>query len=160
MSAFMNWIVADLGERHPSFGCEAEFQLELALWFRTHLPQLDVRLETIDYAEPRNRLDMSLRGVKTAIELKYAPKSTAAADVHRYGFINDVCRLERLCKSPHFDTGHAIIVSARPDLWTPASKRNNDEEFEIYNQRSLHGKLRWAERTAKRVKDDYPSLEV
>ncbi|MDE0680151.1 MAG: hypothetical protein OXI11_08060 [Gammaproteobacteria bacterium] len=161
MSAFMNWILTDLGEKHPMFGCEAEFQLELALWFRTHIPRLDVRLEVNAFHDrSRDRLDLALVGMKTAVELKYAPDSSAAADTYRHGFIKDICRLEKLCSTPHWNAGHAIIVAARSDLWTQATRRNNDREFEIYNQRNLHGKLRWAERTSQKIKSDYPALEV
>ena len=100
MAQLVERALFEFGETDPVFESEIEFQLEFAIWLRLHYPDLGVKLEQRVYPDPKNRLDMALEEVWTAIELKIVVTPTSPADAVRYGFMNDVGHLEQLCEEP------------------------------------------------------------
>ena len=163
MSAFLDQVMTEMAVNHPTFGCEAEFQLELALWFRQHMPGLEVHLEVNAYDTPRNRLDMSLSfpDSQTAVELKLSKKAGGAEDAQRYGFIKDICRLEKLCDAKEWARGYAINLSDYAPYWTKLSNEDTKgEQFQIYDNHEVHGHLDWQNDPTPEIQETYPALNV
>lgn len=162
LSALFEHALHGMSETRSNFGCEAEFQLELAVWFRLHMPTVEVRLERNAYQNGRKRLDMSLSlpRSRTAVELKYAPVSSAANDVYRHGFLKDIERLESLCEDPKWDRGYAILLSERPACWERGNQNVTDREFHLFESRRLHGNLSWTEGTSRKTLKAYPSIQL
>ena len=153
--------LTELGATNPVFESEIEFQLEFAVWLRLHYPELGVKLEQRAYPNSRDNLDLALKDVRIAVELKFAVTPTSPADVIRYGFIKDICRLETLCDEPDWDRGYAILLTNRADLW---EQRNNpsvtDAQFHLYEGREIQGTLSWTKDTAEYTQNAYPALYI
>ena len=153
--------MTEFGKTNPSFASEIEFQAEFTVWLRSHLPELGVELERRVYPNSLDELDMALKGLKTAIELKFATTPTSPADVIRYGFIKDICRLETLCATPDWDEGYAILLTNRDVLWKKAPSTNvTDVQFHVHEGKEIHGELAWTNNTAKKTKSKHPPLNV
>ena len=153
--------LCELGETNPVFESEIEFQLEFALWLRLHYPELGVKLEQRVYPSSRDKLDLALKEVRIAVELKLAVTPTSPADVIRYGFIKDIWRLETLCGEPDWGKGYAILLTNRDDLWEQRNSPSvTDAQFHLYEGREIQGALSWTKDTAESTQNNYPALDI
>ncbi|MFV2123254.1 hypothetical protein ACFHWS_01695 [Micromonospora sp. LOL_013] len=154
-------LMAALRNDRPVFHSEADFQHGFAWALHRLDASVNVRLEVPqDNGERLDVLAFADQGW-TAIELKYftAPwsgtspegevfklRDHAASDLARLGFINDICRLEKLCRRHgHPATGLAVMLTNSRSLWSePARRPTRDAQFRIHAGRTVTGTLRGA----------------
>ena len=103
-------IMAKLSRHRPVFHSEADFQHAFAWLVHTEMTDYPVRLEFRPDPHERVYLDMWIKNINLAIELKYKTREATlthegerynllrqgAHDLGRYDFLKDVQRLENL----------------------------------------------------------------
>ena len=151
----------DLARERPMFHSEADFQHALAWRIRDAMPNCGVRLEYKPYPTERMYLDLWLRGIGVAIELKYrtrmlylehkgetfALRNQSAQDIGRYDFLKDVQRLEQLSRFPAARAGFAILLTNDSSYWKYPSRTDTvDAAFRLHDGNSIAGKMAWSER--------------
>lgn len=158
-------LLNDLAAKRPAFHSEADFQHELALCLREHLPDFNIRLE-FPIAGPANgAIDILVRDADKpyyAFELKYlcqrfeavlngdtfALKPQGAQDIRRYDVLKDVVRMEQFSKSHPGVLASVIVLSNDPAYWTgPRSDKTCDAAFALREGRQARGNLDWLEKT-------------
>ncbi len=153
-----------LSQSRPVFHIEADFQHALAWQIQTDFPQLDIRFEY----KPQNISDRMFvdlwikdeSGNNFAIELKYKTRKfeetvhdekfklmdQSAQDLGRYDYLKDVERLEKIVSNHKNTIGFAIILTNDSGYWnTPQSSDTVDANYRIFDGKTIHGKLEWAE---------------
>ncbi|WP_432968232.1 hypothetical protein [Dactylosporangium sp. CA-233914] len=155
-------VMAELAKARPAFHSEADFQHAFAWQVHRADSTIDIRLE-IPQGETEH-LDMLCAGPagRTAIELKYFTAAwkgagtlpgelfllphQAVTDKARFGFVNNIVRLEKLCREADPPTnGLSLLLTNEPSLWTAPNHRRwvRDMEFRIHEEQTLSGTLRW-----------------
>lgn len=153
-----------LSARRPVFHSERDFQHALAWQIQLSYPQAEIRLET----RPRRsvHLDMliRLRGIRTAIELKYLVAALhtiigeesfdlphqSANDISRHDVIKDITRIEAALADGYADDGCVVVLSNDRSYWQPATRAETiDAAFRLDEGRVLEGTLAWAARAGK-----------
>ncbi len=140
---------------------EADFQHAFAWAVHQRLPRASVRIERpIKVNGKTLHLDFLVQAAKMsiAVELKYKTRklgvdlngeefrlaSHSAADLGRYDFIKDVCRLEEIASSLNDCDGWAIMLTNDSAYWKPSNdKKTVDAAFRIHHGRILGGRLGW-----------------
>jgi hypothetical protein len=152
------------------FHSEADFQHAFAWEVHRRLPTASVRLERpIKLKEKTLHLDflLQLPNQAMAVELKYKTRkltlevegeqfrlaSHSAADLGRYDFIKDVCRLEEITSNLQSCEGWAILLTNDSAYWkAPFTKVTVDTAFRVHEGRVLHGTLGWTENASDGTK--------
>ena len=156
--------LSELAKERPIFHSEADFQHALAWKIHEGCGSCCVRLE---YPPPgvvnRVHLDVWVKheGATIVIELKYRTaelktqchgerfdlKPHSAPDLGRYGFIEDVQRLESIVQNYGADAvGYAVLLTNDHLYWLPPRKKlPNDRQFRVHEGRTIAGTLRWQE---------------
>ncbi len=166
-----------LAARRPVFHSEADFQLELACELRLLLPSARVRMEVPPTALgleriSRGAVDIAVHseGVLYLLELKLG-KAVAdvvvdgerfvypspAPDVARYGFLQDVVRLERWSGNAQ---GAAVILANDRRLWADRRGSWSDSAFDLHDGRAVEGRLDWSDGTSPTTRRQKPGLEL
>ena len=147
-----------LAAERPVFHSEADFQHALA-WRIREETGTKVRLEFPPPLAERMHLDLWLPALRVAIELKYLTSALdvnlgderfvlcnqGARDLGRYGFLNDVMRLERMsAKLPA--RGIAVLLTNDPGYWNwkPPEEITIDAAFRLHVGRTLPAKTKMA----------------
>lgn len=156
-----------LSERRPVFHLEADFQLALAWYLHEMIPNSEVRLEFKPFQSEKTYLDIWLRTLGVAIELKYFTHelkvkheeevftllNQSAQDNRRYDFINDVSRLERVVDSfEPAKAGFAVLLTNDPSYWGPPRRgweNTSDAAFRLHEEKMIKGEMKWSERAGK-----------
>ena len=161
----LHHILKTLCEYRPVFHSEADFQHALAWHIHEQWPKYSLRLEYHLSPGKRDRLDVLIFNEhnQMAIELKYkkkrlfAPiggeifslKDDGAQDQGRYGFLEDIQRLERFVSQHANTTGYAILLTNDTLYWNPPRSTSTvDASFRIHEGRVIHGALSWASRAS------------
>ena len=163
-------VLERLAEKRPVFHSEADFRFALAWQIEKMTPDAGVRLEWPFSLSGSNRyLDIWLRTAGIAIELKYRTrllsiehggerfslKNKMANNYGRYGFIDDIRRIERIAADlrtvdrSEFSHGYAVLLTNDPLYWRVGGKGANDEEFRIHEDRLLTGTMDWTKGPSK-----------
>ena len=153
-------VMKSLAVRRPVFHSEADFQFALAWHIHELAPGCEVRLESKPFPGKRVYLDIWLPILETAIELKHATQTLdiefggerfvlgeSARDKSRYGFLEDVERLERIVSDTRAKYGLAIMLTNDSQYWKPPQpdwQSTVDHEFRIHDGLSKTGELRWS----------------
>ncbi|WP_051620327.1 hypothetical protein [Paenibacillus sp. UNC451MF] len=164
----MQRTLGELTSERKLFHSEADFQHALAMKIDQLYPTAAIRFEIpLEIEHSRIHLDIrvALEDQIIAIELKYGTTKLAlidnkekydlrdqsADDNTRYGFCNDIERVEKMIDLKHCTEGYAVILtnySAFWKTWKPnLSRKVNDEDFRIHEGRRLHGELKWGPNT-------------
>ena len=153
-----------LAQSRQIFHIEADFQHALAWQIQQDYPELEIRFE-YKPANISQRIFVDLwikdkQGNNFAIELKYKTKkfeeivnaenfsllNQGAQDLGRYDFLKDVERLENIVSAHKNTIGFAIILSNDSGYWNPPTSSNTvDADFRIFDGKTIHGTLQWAE---------------
>lgn len=157
-------IMEGLSRQRPIFHSEADFQHALAWRIHEIVPGAEVRLEYKPLPHERISLDVWVRKIRFALELKYPTRTLVAAwsgenfslrnqaarNQRRYDFLKDVERLERVVSLPNLATvGFAVCLTNDPAYWiVPVGKDTSDTAFRFHEGRTAKGELRWLERAA------------
>ncbi len=155
-------IMEGLSRQRPIFHSEADFQHALAWRIHEIIPGAEVRLEYKPLPDERVYLDVWVRKIRIAIELKYRTRklvadwrgesfslrNQAARDHGRYDFLRDVQRLERVVSLPDLATvGFAICLTNDSAYWKVTTRKDNiDAAFYLHEGRTAEGELIWSER--------------
>ena len=159
-------VMKSLAARRPVFHSEADFQFALAWHIHELAPSCEVRLEFKPFPQERVYLDIWLPTLETAIELKYATQSLdigcdgerfalkpqSGQDGRRYGFLEDVERLERIVSDGRASHGFAIMLTNDPLYWKPPQRNwqsSVDTAFRIHDGLPKIGELRWSSSASK-----------
>lgn len=153
-------LMKSLSETRPIFHSEADFQHALAWEIQKTIPDDgQVRLEyPFGDGPERKYLDIWLRDMKIAIELKYRTQQLnrvingesfvlrphSALDTGRYGFIRDIRRLEQVRQCKLSDTGFAVLLTNDPLFWDSPKNKTQDEDFLLYDNREIKGEMKWS----------------
>ena len=154
-------LINALALERPVFHSEADFQLALAWCIHDAIPSGGVRLEYKPFPDELMCLDIWLRGIGVAVELKYrtrklnleregeffALRNMGAHDIGRYEFLKDIQRLEKLRTLPNARAGFALLLTNDPLYWKPPSRPDTiDAAFRLHEGRTITGKMAWSER--------------
>ena len=152
------------------FHSEADFQHAFAWEVHRRLPAASVRLERPIKSNGKTlHLDflVQLPNQTMAVELKYKTRqlvldveseefrlaSHSAADIGRYDFIKDICRLEEITSNLKECEGWAILLTNDRQYWTtPARPETVDAAFRVHQGRLLHGNLGWSKNASDGTK--------
>ena len=152
-------IMAKLSRQRPVFHSEADFQHAFAWLVHTEMTGYQVRLEFRPDPHERVYLDMWIKNINLAIELKYKTRDATltyegerynllrqgAHDLGRYDFLKDVSRLESLQLQGVARAGLAIFLTNEHLYWNPPGKPGKvDRAFHIHDGRHIHGDLTWS----------------
>ena len=152
-------LMESLSRCRPIFHLEADFQHALACYIHNKMPDCQVRLEFKPFKNDGIYLDIWLRVMGIAIELKYKTKeldlelagefftlsNQNAQDLGRYEFINDILRLERVVtKFGPAKTGVAVLLTNDPCYWNPSSPDRQDAAFHLDEGKKIKGAA-WAD---------------
>lgn len=150
-----------LAKKRPVFHSEADFQHALAWELHEKYPQAKIRLEyPTKVGIMRSYCDVwvMIDGRFFVFELKYKTRSLkwvdngesfnlvthGAADLARYDFIKDICRLEILASSSEELTGFAIFLTNEQLYWKFVDQPVTfDAAFRIHEGVDLRGELSW-----------------
>lgn len=160
-------VLISLAKERPIFHSEADFKHSLACKLQQKFPCVDVFIEFPVELKRRVYIDIWLeyknKSKLIAIELKYRSKRVethirdmcynlkdhGAQDEGRYGFVNDIKRLEKLAseyKDKNF-TGYAILLTNDRTYWSQPDNSNSsgaaDSAFRLHEGRILEGRLKW-----------------
>ncbi len=151
-------LMKGLSSERPIFHTEADFQHALAWYIHKKMPDCQLRLELKPFKNERKYLDIWLRGMGIAIELKYKTKKLVycgdepfalrnqyAQDFGRYDFIKDICRLEQVVT--HFETAKvafAILLTNDSSYWELSKPDLEDAAFHLNNGTKIMGKREWS----------------
>lgn len=160
------------------FHSEADFQHALAWQIHTDFPDCQIRLEYKPIQRVNRSVDIWawIEDTQIAIEVKYpAAKQIikqqdetyhldkgSPLGIARYGFLDDIQRLERFSKRKN-TIGFAVLLTNQQDLWEkPQSSRKltNDYQFRIHEDQAINGHRRWAKKTSLKTKQSRPSLNI
>ena len=144
-------LMADLSRHRPCFHSEADFQFALAWRIHEVITDCKIRLE---WPYRDMRLDIYLRTEKIAIELKHRLPHRNA-NYGRYGFLEDINRIERVVKDGKADSGFAVLLTNYQALWGPPQSRwetTTDAAFRLHEGRTVTGELAWSDKTAESTK--------
>ena len=172
-------ILRNLRKHRGIFHSEADFQHALAWQIHTDFPDCKIRLEY----KPSQRVNMFvdiwawIEDTQIAIEVKYpAAKQIikqrdetyhfdkgGPLDTARYGFLNDIQRLEKFSVREN-TIGFAVLLTNQQRLWArpqrPDWVRTTDAAFRIHHGRRITGKKMWAKKTSEKVKQAHPPLNI
>ena len=152
-----------LARDRPVFHSEADFQHALALRIRDANPDGGVRLEYKPLPAERMYLDIWVRGIGVAVELKYRTRelnlvlegesftllNQGAQDICRYAFLKDIQRLEALHTLKSAQAGFALLLTNDPLYWKPPSRPDTiDAAFRLHEGRTITGEMAWSERAS------------
>ena len=171
-------IMRNLRKHRRIFHSEADFQHALAWQIHTDFPDCQIRLEYKPISNVNMFVDIWawIEGTQIAIEVKYpAAKQIikqqdetyhldkgGPLDTARYGFLNDIQRLEKFSDRKN-TIRFAVLLTNQQDLWEkPQSsrKRTNDYQFRIHQDQWVTGDKMWAMKTSPKIKQSYPSLNI
>lgn len=159
-------VLSLLSHERPLFHSEADFQHALAWKLHELFPEAVVRLEYRPMPSERVYIDtfLSLPSGRLALELKYTTRGhsaiwkdeaysladQSAQDLHRYDFLKDIVRLQRLTRKHSEVTGWAIMLSNDSAYWKEPGRSNTvDAAFRIHDGRVLQGTVGWDARAGK-----------
>lgn len=161
-------VMTELSKIRPIFHSEADFQHALAWQIREAMPDCKVRLEIDPFPDDPKRmhLDIWLPTEEMVIELKYfgqkldteldcerfALSNRAAVNVTRYGFVEDIRRLEQVVTNwKPGNSGLAILLTNTPGFWKPSGGTPLDADFHVYEGRQITNKreLIWKNRSGQ-----------
>ena len=152
-------IMAKLSRHRPVFHSEADFQHAFAWLVHTEMADYQVRLEFRPDPHERVYLDMWIKNINLAIELKYKTRDATltyegesynllrqgAHDLGRYDFLKDVQRLENLQLLGVARAGLAIFLTNEHLYWKPPGRPDKvDKAFHLHEERRIHGGLTWS----------------
>ena len=147
-------LMKSLSRYRPIFHREADFQHALAWYVDKGMSDCQVRLEFKPFKNEGIYLDIWLRVMGIAIELKYKTKKLDlkwadesfelsnhdAQDYGRYNFINDILRLEQVvAQFRPAKAGVAILLTNDPCYWNPSSPERADAAFHLDEGRKIKG---------------------
>jgi len=153
-----------LSKKRPIFHSEADFQHALA--WEIHCLREDARV----YVEKPCPLEQKHAHVdivaewaqhRIACEVKYCTKGLAydefhlkdqgAQDCHRYDFLQDLCRMERVVGSGHAAAGYVVLLTNDTLYWrTPRPRRRAtmDAALRIHEGATVRGTLFWGDKAS------------
>ena len=152
-------IMAKLSRQRPVFHSEADFQHAFAWLVHTEMADYQVRLEFRPDPHERVYLDMWIKNINLAIELKYKTRDATltyegerynllrqgAHDLGRYDFLKDVQRLENLQLQGVARAGLAIFLTNEHLYWDPPGRPDKvDRAFHLHDKRQIPGYLTWS----------------
>ena len=158
-------LLEDLSRCRPVFHSERDFQLAFAWYLHETIPDSQARLEFKAFKNEKMYLDIWLKTLGIAIELKYYTRelnveqegehftllNQAAYPPRRYDFISDIRRLERVVRGFELaKSGLAVLLTNDPSYWKPPRqgwKNAVDAAFRIHEDRVLKGKMDWSDDT-------------
>lgn len=167
-------------KNNQGFCSEAHFQHEFALELVRLKVFKRIILERLYESKSKEGKDIYLDvwgqrnaedGHRIGIELKYKTaelkfeicsgefitlKNQFASDVGRYGFWDDVRRLESLIKDGHINLGYVIFLTNDSTYWesnreTLSGVKMLDYNFSLFSDREVSGELEWE--ISKKTKD-------
>lgn len=153
--------LSELARQRAVFHSEADFQHALAWHLHEQEPNARVRLEYRPLEDAALYLDLWIEssGHAHAIELKYPTRKLevvehgerfslrnhAAVDPHRYDFVKDVERLERVAGARPNSTGYAICLTNDSAYWNPTHRSDTGgHAFRMHEGARLTGTLEWS----------------
>ena len=140
-----------MAERNFQCGLQRELGSEFSerIVFREANPLTDGALQ-IDLCEPCSGLYIELKYRTRRLEVQWDGEpftfpGPGSRDTGRYEFLCDIQRLECLQGMPRCKLGVAIFLT-NDDLYWERSRVDgrNDSEFQIYQDRTIVGTMRWA----------------
>lgn len=168
-----------LASKRTVYHSEADFQHAFAWEVHHRLPTASVRLERPIKTNGKTlHLDFLAQVAENsmAVELKYKTRrlevevdgeqfrlaSHSAADLGRYDFIKDICRLENIATNLSSSEGWAILLTNDSSYWKSSNEKPTvDAAFRIHEGRELHGTLGWTANASNGTKKNRESdLEV
>lgn len=168
-----------LASQRSVYHSEADFQHAFAWEVHKRTKDASVRLERPIKANGKTlHLDflVQVATMSIAVELKYKTRklgvdldgeefrlaSHSAADLGRYDFIKDVCRLEEIAANLNGCEGWAIMLTNDSAYWKPANEKPTvDAAFRIHDGRILRGTLGWtADASDGTKRNRVPDLQV
>jgi len=154
-------LLKSLRKRRPIFHSEADLQFALAWELGRAYPEANVRLErpfALDGKPIEVDLAVEIEQKWVVFELKYwtakflyrnpvnnevfSLKQQGARDC-RYGFWENVERIERLVQTRQVSEGYVFALSNDPAFWTRSSRSTCDDDFKMNEERVVGGTFRW-----------------
>ncbi|SDO87409.1 hypothetical protein SAMN04487897_12528 [Paenibacillus sp. yr247] len=76
-------------------------------------------------------------------------KNQGAQDISRYDYLKDLEKLEKVVRSRPGIKGYAVLITNDHNYWEKSKRvASVDEDFRIYQERSVHGELVWKHASA------------
>ena len=168
-------VMSKLAQERPVFHSEADFQHAFAWCIHTTNPDLRVRLEYKPFPHESKYLDLWFSEIESgqtnfhvAVELKYytrklevehngewfALRDGQAHPPHRYDFLKDIQRLEKVHKERReVRAGIAVLLTNDHLYWQPPLRTNIvDANFRIHAGRQVTGVMDWSKGAADGTK--------
>lgn len=153
-------VLSLLSSERPLFHSEADFQHALAWKVHELFPEAMVRLEYRPVPNERVYIDifLTLPTGQLALELKYTTRGhsaiwkgetftladQAAQDLHRYDFLKDLVRLQKVAQRDASLSAWAIMLTNDSAYWkVPGRNDSVDAAFRLHEGRLLQGTLGW-----------------
>ncbi len=171
-------ILRELSKERPIFHSEGDFQFSLAWKINKMIPEFNVRLE---FPIKSSHLDIFLFSSEKAVlfELKYKTtelvyhthnkekfslKRLRRKDYGFYGFIKDICRLEKfkpkIQQNYEIVECYALILTNDNSFWQQTDTKGMYKDFLTYEGKVLSGVFNWTSNFTKQYYDKRPSIRL